>query len=564
MLIENIEVELTSLGKLSGDGSQTPIQISGAQDVQVKGINVTYTISGIPTANVSIVIEKNKSVLGIKLTELKKSEFVGSEIKLKWKPGEAYKPFTLFQGIVSGVGITKSTAAVHYTIACTGGPSAMFNTTISVANWYPFGFRDNSSTTAFFNTVIVGKDWSSPRDLFRKLLERLPEPIKRFNTADTPQAAEKHFKLAQKFLAVDSEKLKQPKILEEFFGNIGKFQKFDTEIRERIDALIREGGSSSTYWDLLSQMLREIGCYAVPWVNSTLMLPHMLFSNAIKANVLFPSMIRSISIQSDPLDYPDQIVVYAIAGYFSKGIPNMKHFSRNMCVVFPPDNEINPSEYSPYPSKSYKFLWPPAYAPFILKGAWLNKDLKEAHHDADESREPVDQATESKALILSIKKYKEYLRNYAQFMFHKLRSQNDLGTVECVFNPVIVPGFSSYILDGETGTNYRGLVISVSHSISEQSAGTSVQLSNLTPLQVGPSDPATDIESPLWLELLPEGAEVGPQTAADGTARDGALSKEGARHVTPKEVLDLLADPEKSNALAAALYTTRLEETQKN
>lgn len=555
MLIENIEIQMGVLFKVSGGGITST---TGAEDIKVLNVSTTYSIRGLPSANISIIVEKNKSVVGTQITELKKSDFVGTGIKITWNPGSKYRPMTFFTGIISGIGIVKSSTGVQYSVTCTGGPQAMYNTTISTSPWYPFGDKDPATLSELFNDVLLNEStWKTPKELFKQLMSQIPEASATHFTGKITEAAESHFQLAQAFLEVDRQTLQEPQILQTFFGNVGSNEEFDEPIRERIFQLVTQRGSTATYWDLLNEVATEIGCYIVPWINTTLILPHMLFTNAIRANVFFPTMINSVNLQSDPLDYPDQIIVYAEDDFVTTDVATMSVVLRDHCVVFP--KKVDESEFSPYPSKSYKFVPPPAYSPFIRKSAWLKKDFAKKQVDVDESREDYDPAEEATLLQQSSELWKNYCENFAEFQYHKLRSENDVADVNTVFHPVAVPGFSAYILDGETGTNFRGLLLSVSHSISEQSANTSLRLGNLTPIDG--SGQNLEIRSPLWLQLLPEGANVGPETLTVGTERDGALSEYGATHVTPDEALEHVAMGgigEFNAAEQAAFFTSRL------
>jgi hypothetical protein len=536
MLIENIQIQL----KLESTSHSSTT--SGEGDVKCKALNITYSVDGLSQASIEIVKEENNTPYYLNSLNYTREEFVGKSITVTWIRGTSDRT-VIFTGVVTGIRVNKSAGGVSYGLSCTGGPLAMYNTSLSVKGWFPFGAWDNSASKRLFQTEILEGDWNTPKTLMKALVNVLTSSVL-INPPSHSKAAQKQKSQLVGELTKDVNSLFEPKILEEYWGNVGKFETFAKGIRRRVEDLIAQESSQVTYWDFLVRLCKEIGLFVVPWIKGTMIIPNMLFTNSTKNNVIFPSMMIGESLTSDPFAYPDQVVMISLDQPTDDLVKTIDIVKKQTAVVFPEDEDVR-DDFSPYAGNRYQLINPHEYPylMYIYYESYRDSHGKRKLREDDQSRDKERPITGS---LSEFKKFEDYCKNFAEFYFRKIRAEKDVGSVNMVFQPLLAPGFPCYMVDGSTGMNFRGVISSVSHSISENSASTSASVGFLVNL-----DEEISFQSPLWGSMVPGGGNVGPEVLPQA----GGVPSAAAQHVTPKEVLssDAMSDETK-----AAEFTGRI------
>ena len=562
MLIEDITIESELIQKSSGTpSSTTPTTTvdtpSGDTSAKVLNVDINFSLNALSEASIAIVLEDNKSIKYLELKEYTRKKFVGQEIKITWKREPNEKDIRLFEGRITGIRLAKSGTSIQYSVKCSGGLLALYNTTVAVAGWFPFGSWDDTNVAEFFeDQITTGQKWKSPKELLKLLGDKLPK-ARSIRKNKQSQAAQKQLDQVQSEILSDVEKIIEPEILKEFWGNVGKFSDFSIAIRKRISALVTQEQPNVTYWTLLTTLCNEIGLVVVPWINRTLILPKMLFVDSTKTNFLFPSLLKNYSIMSDPFDHPDQIVMITDESS-SEGLPATKDITVNgTAIVFPEDSEVDTTDFSPYQGNRYLLVNPfeYRYLMYIYHERLRKYHLEVKKKNQDQSRKSTtdDPAPLKKGLA----DLKVFCKSYAEYLFREIRAKKDVGSCNLAFQPLLAPGFPCYIIDAKQGMNFRGMITRVGHNISQVSAVTNVSVSFLISL-----DEEINFKSPLWEKIVPSGGGIGPDAlklALDEIIQ-GDYDTSIADHIPYTDTLltEELKE-EMEDELKAGIYTGRLK-----
>lgn len=530
MLIEDLSFYLTGLE----ENSRT----------KVVRADWTFQIGALSSGTFVIEIPPGGSIHYREMFEYRREEVVGSKIELYWESNE---DLLVYSGVVTGISLLKSVQSVQYSLKVAGGPIALFNTTISTRGWWPFGTFDNSGITQYFKEQIMQQGWTTPVEFLKRIVNIVSETTL-YDPVQNSQAAKEQFTQVVTELIADLDNLVEAPILENFFGYVGDFDKYSVGIRERLGDMLSLEYSGATYWQFLLAVTGELGISVVPWISKTFVVPNMMFTDPPQLNVVFPSMINSLSVVSEPIEYPDQVVVYPYVGVSQDLALMIRDLEENSAIVHPTELRDTYSTYAGnrylvVPPSEYRYL---QYIYFAQLKA--TSDVQDSTL-VDESKE--DRNTDVSALKEGLNRdYQEYCRNFAEYYYRKVRSEKDFGTVNTVFQPLLMPGFGTYIIDGTSGMNYRGVITQVSHSISEDSASSNFSVSYL----VGITEEIS-FENPLWKELVPSGSG----TASILLNENSVARASKVSHVSySSDILDPGATPANTDALAAAEYTGRV------
>jgi hypothetical protein len=540
MLIEDMSVRAKITASSNSSNQETP-------KVEVKSLNIGFALDSLSQASIDITLEDKDKPYYLNASTYKREVFVGKTIEVIWdqkSEGSSLKELTLFKGVITGLRISKNPSSVSYSLQCSGGPLAFFNTSLAVKGWFPFGAWDSKNTTELFALKIRTGEFSSPKQLIDLFIGEFTNASFVQDGASS-QATQKQAKIAVEQLKTDSSSIFEPEILKTYWGNVGKFELFAKGIRDRLIDLISQENSRATFWEFLLSLCGEIGVHVVPWIKGTMIIPDMLFADSSKNNVIFPNLMISESLVSDPFEYPDQIVMITEEN-LAENISSVKDIIIGQTALIFPEDEDGKDEFSPYIGNRYKLISPYEYRylTYIKNAAVGDRHDEIKAREVDETRTVLRNPPGK--FIKSLGDYKNYCQNFAEYYYKKIRSEKDVGSIQTVFQPLIAPGFPCYIIDGESGMNFRGKVMSVNHSISEASASTSLSVGNLVNL-----DEEITFKSPLWEELIPAGAKVGPQVLPQA----GGVPSEAAKHVPYKEALDSEA---MDNDEEAAKFTGRI------
>jgi len=487
MLIEDITIETELVG------------FSFDNNIKVKSMTIGYGVNTLASANINIEISPAGAVQYHSFQDFKLSEIVGKEILIRWKNDQL-----IFQGRVSGVHLVKTAGNVSYSLMCMGGPLALANTTVAVKGWFPLGSDSNARSATLFANVITGglATWTSPKTFLEKLISETQ--INGASKADNAlsEASRDHLKTLLSELNIDLDNIREPSVLRTFWGTTGVYNGFRDGIRTRMQTLTNMQASEHTYWNLVLLMVREIGATAVPWFDQTLLLPNMLFGNAPKANVLFPSMIQSIDVNTDPFTFPDQVIVPIDNSLRLDPSIAINLLTPSNCIVFP--GKINEFDNlnSPFAGTRYMVVTAPKYAESILKygGKAMYLKVKQLMEEDESQGSTLEARTDlTKASLSNVNIYKEFAKNLAGYTYQKLRTERNTANVITVFHPFLVPGFPCYTIDGSTkGMSFRGVVQNIQHNIDEYNAQTQISLSYVTPI-----DEQITIPNPIFEKILP-------------------------------------------------------------
>lgn len=522
------------------------------QQVTVQQFNYSFGLNVLPRASLTIVKEANKSVRYLDIETYDRKTFVGSTIEITWIRPDPQDDILLFKGLISGIRISKSVSSVLYSIECTGGPTALYNTTVATKGFYPFGAYDDPAIVGFFAAKILTGEWKTPKQLITLLANELPN----FSVRDSnefSQAAKRQIGQAQQEILADANDLVEAPIIEQFWGTVGQFDQFSIAIRNRVGDLLSQQVNTATYWQMLLFLCNEIELMVIPWINKTMILPKMLFTDPPRCNVIFPSMIINNNLLSDPFDHPDQIIMYTVQ-QSSESIDQSMQILRDVtALVFPEDSEVEDS-FSPYQGNRYMIIDPNQYRYLMYVYHEIISRSQESNESRgyDESRESKD--GDSNTLKSGLETdFKTFCRNFAQYEFKRIRSEKDVGETTIVFQPLLAPGFGCFIIDGQKGMNFRGLVTRVNHSLTPTSAVTSFSSSYLVSLDE--EDEKVKIKSPLWEQLIPSGANTGDSVLPNFNVPSTASAHESFS--------ENLVDPEKTQAMEdateAGIFTGRLK-----
>jgi len=522
--------------------------------VHVKSISIAYGVNALSTATISIELSADGSIHYHDFIKYDIAEIVGKTISIKWKD----KALEIFTGRISGIQLDKSQASVAYSINCSGGPLAFYNTEMAVKGWYPSGSIDNKlSEQAFQDALFNEATWNSPKTFMAELANKLlvfdKTQLDKTNSQGTKNAAN----IVKSELETDLKQILEPEILTKVWGHVGEFRAFKEVIIKRMQELVTSSGASFTYWAILLMICEEIGVYIVPWIKNTLVLPHALFSEAPKANVIFPSLIRSINVVTDPFNFPDQII-----------IPTDLHSIKDLPLIFEQLNENNSiavptfdkfeNRNSPYQGNRYKVVPAPKYAQFILRYAPIEvQEEVKKNAISDFSQKNLGAEPGNSKITYNI--YKDFAKNMGEFLYKKMRSDRNSAQVVCAFQPYMIPGASCYTIDGvgedgtRAGMNFRGIIWGLSHTITESDAQTTVSLRHT----VFPVTEKFEIKSPLWEKLLPTGQNTRGEPIIEELTGQISGFPEGAGKQVPADDA-IFRNPAMNDALAAAEYTGRI------
>lgn len=530
MLIEDFDVTIEGL------------QVS---DAKVVSINYTFQINSLSSAQIVIERPQDNSVLHLEIQEYTREQVVGSEIEIKWKANDNK---LIYKGMITGLTLAKSAGNVQYTLTAAGGPTALFNTTLSAPGWYPFGTYDNGAIANLFRDEILNADWETPLELLKTLVEKIPTSSS-FDPNLNSDSSKNIFPQVIADLTGDLNNFHEAPILSNFFGYIGNFQDYDAAIRRRIQDMVSFEYSDLTFWNFLIALCSEIGATVIPWISKTFIIPNMLFTNPPKLNVLFPSLIRNTGLVSEPIDHPDQVVMYSQTGIAHDISVAYRELRENTSVVFPKEFRDN---FSPYAGRRYLVI-PPSeyrYLEYIFYEQLRKTQEEQKSKKVDESKEDRDENAGKLNKDLQ-ELYKKYCENFAEYYYRKIRAEKDFGQVTAVFQPFLAPGYGSFIIDAKEGMNFRGVITSVSHNISPTSASTIISLSFLISM-----DEEISFKNPLWSELVPSGSE-----SASILENEPAVSFEATEHIPfSTGLVDPEITRENEDEELAAKYTGRIAE----
>ena len=539
MLIEDltIEAEVTSLF---------------GNNVFVKAIDISYGVNALSTATISIEIGEDAEILYHTFATYALSGIVGTDIKITWKG----KELPIYEGKISGIQIEKSESNVGYSVNCSGGLLAFYNTELFIKGWYPQGAFSNTLPTIAFNKALFETEgiWNSPKTFMKALVAQLDTIFKTAKgtiSKGTSDAAS----IAKQQLTDDLNLILEPALLQEIWGNVGTFFLFKLGVKQMLQNLVTQEGASFTYWALLLTLCEEIGLYVVPWINRTMILPHALFSNAPKANVIFPSLIRSIVVSTDPFNFPDQIIIPIDTEITTNVSQATSKLTESNSIAVPSELE---ERNSPYIGNRYKVVIAPKYARHILKTTSSSTvakviDLLKKDASQEDIKKLEGVAEESYSL------YESYARNLGEFLYKRMRSERNTARVVCAFQPYMIPGHSCYTLDGNSGgMSFRGIIWGLNHSINETDAQTTVSLSHT----IFPVTEEFKIKSPLWQKLLPntanpKGTQIVTELMTPSDTNPGVpgFQLEAAEQISADETL--FNDPAMDDAAKAAEFTGR-------
>ena len=291
---------------------------SSSDPIKVVSFSVNYGINTMPGANIGIEFNPKNSVRYLDIdsegiTKTRKS-LVGQGIRVTLVSQNKL----LFEGIITGIQIQKSAGTLLYSLRASGGPVAFFNMTLGSPGWFPYSQTDEYPTLENITNRIEDKSekFKSPKAYIEGVINTFTEIAKVYDskkqsdTSNNPRVKENLNKFAEE-LRNDITNFLEPSILSQFYGVAG-----DTVSSEDLREAVRDFSveyisrlSSSSFFDFIVGYCNQLGVNVVPFINKTLMIPDMLFTDSIKSNVLFPSVIQDMNITSDPFYYPDQIIV---------------------------------------------------------------------------------------------------------------------------------------------------------------------------------------------------------------------------------------------------------------
>jgi len=509
-LIENISIDVNIEGKLISS--------------DVISVNISYSKGSQSSAEIAFLPTGNNALYYLNEPEFDESN-IGKEITIKDKNK------LIFKGYIVGSSFVRTSDTTQYIVSCMGGPLALTQTTVASVGWHPHGLWCDADLGAYVEFGLSTMTAESPLDFLRIALSMGKKLYNKYANEKYVSEAAKFAEVAFDQLLKSAREIKEANILKQFFGIIGEK---DAILEYGITSIVQrmiDQGSSSTWWQFLLELCEMIGAEVIPWIDQTIIIPNMLFTHAIKNNVVFPCMLNSLNVNNTPFAHPDQIIVPLI--WTENVISNIREeptFDKN-CIVYPKDA---PNKNSPFQAHSVKLIDPPAWAERVAQ--WWNRhggagtywNSNSAHTDEEDF-------TGAAGYMGAL--WPSYVKNFAAYEYKRIQFQDRRANFTCIFNYKMCPGFGCYIIDGETGYNAWGVLDSVNHNITENGAQTSGSLSYVTTFKTVAEQ---EIESPIYKQLIPGGADVGELI--------------GATHVSPEEVISRV----NYDAAEAAKYVGRL------
>lgn len=484
---------------------------------EITYLDLRFAIGELPQASVGVMVGEADKVFYNNAPAFT-NDSVGQEITITWDS----KGLTLFKGFVTGVGMQKSNAGVAYNLYCTGGPLALSEATVATAGWYPLGLESDLELQDAFLDIV--EDWTSVKELVTKMANQLTNK----ELPRASHAAKNQLDQVSSALINDINNISEASVLSQFWGIVGDFANLDLGIRERMRNMLSVGLPNHTYLQFIKFICSEIQCQIVPWADKTFLIPKMHFTHAPQSNVVFPTMLTSFDMQSDPFTAPAQVIV-PLEWYDDMAREDMEEaIIEGSAYAFPESPEPN----NPFGIFSYMVVDPPPWGEHITtayykEGIQNQADKFEVHDDVQPENQPI---------VLTEQKLREYAKNYAAYMFVDATYKHNRGRATLVFHPPMLPGFCAYVIDGQKGYNSWGLVTSVHHQVTQTSAQTSIELSHVVSME----DNIT-IDNPLYQAVIPSGAGIAGEVA-------------GVAHVAPGAALSHAG---MDNAAAAASFTGR-------
>lgn len=116
----------------------------------------------------------------------------------------------------------------------------------------------------------------------------------------------------------------------------------------------------------------------------------------------------------------------------------------------------------------------------LLRDEWTQMHSQYGTENEDGTATPgeaVTNALNPMAIESNIKPYERILFTSTDYQFSKLIAGARTGSIECAFNPYIIPGYPMDIIDSSPNhPSFHGLCVSVTHSITPRSMGTSISI----------------------------------------------------------------------------------------
>jgi murein DD-endopeptidase MepM/ murein hydrolase activator NlpD len=149
--------------------------------------------------------------------------------------------------------------------------------------------------------------------------------------------------------------------------------------------------------------------------------------------------------------------------------------------------------------------------PIILQSTstpdWVEYAIKQFPKRSEQTTKQVGSKEDIKSVNTMLKGLNDILSNFAHNEFEKEVSTRKVLTVDMKFNPFVVPGFPSAVIDSiPYGSYYLAMPVQVIHRLSTNAASTTVTFQNVTTFteayvtnkgkyDIGPSNPNPDVSA---------------------------------------------------------------------
>lgn len=218
--------------------------------------------------------------------------------------------------------------------------------------------------------------------------------------------------------------------------------------------------------------------------------PQALFAIPPSCNVVFPSMVTSISYAESFRAQPTR--VYLNEDFVDMTLPGAQLASAVLTLAYPPQAaaamqeklsirltdpaNINQQTQDLVATGMNILVWPEEFfkGPVPSRGqipavfGFLIRQIQQEPPPAGETAEQTASKQDSIRRLLDI---------YAEYEYYKQRYAQRGGSVDMVWNPYVVPGYPCIIFDKEGGLNQVGYVNNVVHQLSSRGMSTSFNYS---------------------------------------------------------------------------------------